>query len=163
MLDAQTEPFSPDAIAKVPILVRRLYEITSELGALFGRRFTPDGHLVGSLGEVLAAYNYGIDLYVASTECHDGKCRATGRQVQVKATQGDSVALGTNEVAEVLLVLRLDPALPRLFEEVYNGPGGRVWDVAGKPQKTGQRPIRLSSLRRLMTDVPEGDRIKPVR
>jgi len=30
-----------------------------------GRHFTLGGHLVGSIGEVLAAYYYGIDLYNA--------------------------------------------------------------------------------------------------
>jgi len=43
-------------VERVPDLVGRLYEIVSELEALFpGRHFTPDGHLVGSLGEVMAA------------------------------------------------------------------------------------------------------------
>jgi hypothetical protein len=40
----------------VPALVSRLYEIVDELEEIFpGRHFTPDGHLVGSLGESLAA------------------------------------------------------------------------------------------------------------
>lgn len=162
MNDSQPEPFSPEAIARVPGLVRRLYEITSELEALFpGRPFTPDGHLVGSLGEVLAAHRYGLDLHVASKERHDGKCRATNREVQVKATQGDGVRLGTNVQADFLIALRLDKH--GRIEEFYNGPGAIVWAHAGKPQKNGQRPIRLSTLRRLMADVPEGERIAPER
>jgi hypothetical protein len=27
-----------------------------------GRHFTPDGHMVGSFGEALAAHHYGIEL-----------------------------------------------------------------------------------------------------
>ena len=51
-------------VERVPDLVGRLYEIVSELEALFpGRYFTPDGHLVGSLGEVMAAHDYGLVLY----------------------------------------------------------------------------------------------------
>jgi hypothetical protein len=45
---------------KVPGLRTRLYEITDELENMFGRKFTPDGHLVGSLGEAMAVYS-GID------------------------------------------------------------------------------------------------------
>ncbi len=46
-------------VERVPDLVGRLYEIVSELEALFpGRYFTPDGHLVGSMGEVMAAHDY---------------------------------------------------------------------------------------------------------
>lgn len=36
--------------------VKRIYAITAELEALYpGRHFTPDGHMVGSIGEVLVA------------------------------------------------------------------------------------------------------------
>lgn len=36
-------------------LVAQLPAITAELGDIHGRRFTPDRHLAGTLGEVLAA------------------------------------------------------------------------------------------------------------
>ena len=35
-----------------------------------GRKFTPDGHLVGSLGEVLASYYYELEIPTASAERH---------------------------------------------------------------------------------------------
>jgi hypothetical protein len=74
--------------ARFPQLVAALYEVVAELEAMFpGRHFTPDGHLVGSIGEALASYHYGVTLSSASTECHDGECE--GRSVQVKATQGN--------------------------------------------------------------------------
>ena len=45
----------------VPRLVGRLYETVSELEELFsGRHFTLDGHIVGSLGEVMAQYQYNL-------------------------------------------------------------------------------------------------------
>jgi hypothetical protein len=46
-------------IGQVPALIRALYRTVAELQTLFpDRPFTPDGHLVGSLGEVIAAHNY---------------------------------------------------------------------------------------------------------
>lgn len=46
--------------------VQKLVEIVAELEKEFpGRHFTLDGHLVGSIGEVMAAYYYGIELYTA--------------------------------------------------------------------------------------------------
>jgi hypothetical protein len=40
----------------LPEPVARIYKATTELEALYpGRKFTPDGHLVGSIGEVVAA------------------------------------------------------------------------------------------------------------
>ncbi|WP_251158233.1 DUF6998 domain-containing protein [Caniella muris] len=47
--------------------IRELYAVTNRLGALYpGRHFTPDGHMVGSLGEVVAAEHYGLKLFTAS-------------------------------------------------------------------------------------------------
>lgn len=46
--------------------IQELIKIVSELETEFpGRHFTIDGHLVGSIGEVMAAYYYGIELYDA--------------------------------------------------------------------------------------------------
>ena len=63
---------SGSGIAEVPALVRKLYSVVARLEAIFkDRPFTPDGHLVGSLGEVLAAHHYGLTLLPASAEAHD--------------------------------------------------------------------------------------------
>jgi uncharacterized protein DUF6998 len=63
-------------VDKVPRLVGRLYDAVSELEELFvERRLTPDGHLVGSLGEVMAQYQYDLDLLAASTERHDARTK----------------------------------------------------------------------------------------
>jgi hypothetical protein len=131
---------------RFPEIVASLYSLVAELESMFpGRRFTPDGHLVGSIAEALAAYHYGITLSAASAECHDGVC--DGRAVQVKATQGDRVALSSEP--EHLLVLR--PRKDGSFTEEYNGPGSAVWSlVSHKPRpKNGQYKVSLSQLRRL--------------
>lgn len=47
-----------------------------------GRHFTPDGHLVGSLGEVWAAHLSGMTLAPASNRGYDGTC-PDGQQVQI--------------------------------------------------------------------------------
>lgn len=146
---------SNEPTARIPQLVGRLYQVVHELETLFpGRKFTPDGHLVGSLGEVWAAFLYQLDLFEASAQGHDG--RATdGRLVQVKATQGSSVALRSEP--QHLIVLRLDR--DGSAAEVYNGPGTEPWRVAGKTQSNGQRPVSLSKLRALMPHVPIESRL----
>ena len=139
----------------VPALVQRLYSIVRELeGHVPDRPFTPDGHLVGSIGEVLAAHRYGLELLPCSTEGHDARAR-DGRQVQIKATQGSSVAMRSS--CDHLVVFRL--LRDGSTEEVYNGPGVLAWDVAGAMQRNGQRPISLSRLRSLMASVRESDRL----
>src|SRR5262245_63415335 len=99
-----------------------------------GRHFTPDGHMVGSLGEALARYHYRIELAAASLYCHDGTC--DGKQVQIKATQGKRIALSSEPEHLLVLLLLRDGSI----EERYNGPGGPVWKtVAHKPRpKNGQ-------------------------
>lgn len=144
-------------MAHVPHLVERLHSAVDDLQDLFGRRFTLDGHLVGSLGEIWAAHLYGIKLAKGSSPTHDGKAPG-GRLVQIKATQG--AAIGLRSEPEHLLVLRLDrKGTP---EEVYNGPGALPWSRSGKLQRNGQRTIRLTTLRALMQDVPAGRRIRRI-
>jgi hypothetical protein len=148
------------AVEELPELLSRLRAVVLRLEELFpSRRFTLDGHIVGSLAEVIAEYLYGLELLPGSHRCHDARCPATGVYVQIKGTQRDRVAL--YEEPEHLIVLRLaeddHPA------EVYNGPGAAPWAEAGPVGKNGQRTISLSRLTRLARAVPADRRIPIVR
>ncbi len=68
--------------------VRALYDIATALEAMFpGGRFTPDGHMVGSIGEVLAAYIFDLVLAPASQKSWDATRRSHPHEtVQIKAT-----------------------------------------------------------------------------
>lgn len=143
------------SVSIIPSLIKQLYGIVNELETRFpGRKFTPDGHLVGSIGEVLAAYHYGLELLDNSYEKHDAKT-ADNRLVQIKITQGSTVAIRSQP--DYLIVMKLNP--DGLASEIYNGPGQLPWEQAGKIQKNGQRPISLSRLRQLNRAVEEFERI----
>ena len=136
--------------------IKALYEISQELEALFpGRHYTPDGHMIGSIGEALAASYYNLELFPASEETHDAKA-PDGRLVQIKATQIDRIALSSEP--KWLLVLKIHK--DGTFSEEYNGPGKLVWKHCGKLQKNGQRPISLAKLRELQAAVPQAERLK---
>jgi hypothetical protein len=153
--DASDSEGAMRAIDYVPGIVHRLYELVAELEGHFpGRRFTPDGHLIGSLGEVLASYYYALELLPCSTECHDART-ADGRLVQVKATQSRSVALRGEPEHLLALLLKRDGTI----EEIYNGPGQAPWNSAGPMGKNGQRPLSISKLRALMESVPVKSRL----
>ena len=78
---------------KLPEPVAEIYRAVAELEARYHpRKFTPDGHLVGSIGEVVAAEALGLTLYPMSRAGHDA-CDADGCQVQIKMTAGKSVAM----------------------------------------------------------------------
>ena len=63
------------SMKNVPALVKRLYKVVEELGKLPGakdRRFTPDGHLVGSIGEILAISSVIESARTEPQNCQDG-------------------------------------------------------------------------------------------
>lgn len=136
-----------------------LYAASTRLEVLFpGRKFTLDGHLVGSIGEVIAAYIFDLNLARGSTQGHDAYTR-DGRQVEVKFTQGTSVAL-REEPAHLIVLHRHKAGSVRV---AYNGPGGPVWASCGALQKNGQRPITLAKLGKIDALVADADRLPRVR
>ena len=137
--------------------IKELYKITNELERSYpGRKFTIDGHLVGSIGEVSVAEHYRLELLRNSTEIHDAVSK-DGKHVQIKATQVQGISISSEPDYLIAIKLFSDGS----WEEVYNGPGKLVWDNAGKMQKNGQRPISLNKLKKLMTSMQE-DKIAPV-
>jgi hypothetical protein len=139
--------WNKERVEKVKRLIRSLYYVVKELEDEFvdeNRKFTLDGHLVGSIGEVVAAYSFGLKLYPASKRTHDGE--KDGTKVQVKLTGGiKGVALSSKPDHLIVLQLR-----EFKFGIVYNGPGAAVWEkCGGDPAKSGQRPISLTMLRNL--------------
>ena len=147
------------AIDEIPVLVSRLQMIVMRLEELFpGRHFTLDGHLVGSIAEVIASYMYDLELLPSSQKCHDGRCQRTGVNVQIKGTQRKRVAMYGE--ADHLIVLHLANGQA---EEVYNGPGLIPWRAAGPMAKNGQRSISVRKLRELAQEVPLEKRLAVVR
>lgn len=133
---------------KLPKPVADIYRAVELLSKAYpGRKFTPDGHLVGSIGEVVAAEALGLTLYNGSHPGHDA-VDADGNEVQIKMTGGKSVALYAP--CTRLVVLRI--VNPEEAEIVYNGPGEPAWRAAGKRQKNGQHAISLTKLRQLSSN-----------
>ena len=138
--------------------IQKLYRISHELEEMFpGRHYTPDGHMIGSIGEALAVSCYGLTLFEASAQTHDAQA-PDGRLVQIKATQIDRISISSEPEWLIVLEIHKDGT----FSEVYNGPGKLAWEHCGKMQKNGQRPISLARLRNLQTEVPVPDRLKQI-
>ena len=131
-------------LVRLPPQVEAIYHAVYGLEQIYpGRKFTPDGHLVGSIGEVIAAEALGLTLYPASHPGHDAEDEL-GRKVQIKLTGGSSVAL--RATCERLLVMRVFDF--SYAEIVYYGDGEPVWQACGGLQSAnGQRTISLSKLR----------------
>lgn len=142
---------------KFRTLVKQLYATVSELEAMFpGRHFTPDGHMVGSLGECLVADAYNLDLKTASNKGYDAITEC-GLEVEIKATQSSSVAFRSQPQHTIIIKIMPDGT----FEEVYNGPGVLVWEqFKGKRMPSnGQFQISLNKLWQLNQSVAQADRV----
>ena len=140
----------PSRFEEVPALIGDLLKATQRLNELFeGRPFTPDGHLVGSIGEVVAEHIYDLKLQPASTPQIDAHTQ-DGRTVQIKLTGSNGKSFGMRwssqrklEHAEILIGLKLNETG---FTEIYNGPFP-VDLLEGRPDTSnGQVSIPISKL-----------------
>ena len=139
-----------------------LHTASDGLGRMFpGRRFTLDGHLVGSIGEVIAAYIFDLELNPSGTPGHDARAR-DGRRVEIKLTQtecGPRVAIRSDP--DHLIVLHRPKG--GSIRVAFNGPGAPAWAAAGGMGKNGQRPISLTRLAGIAKDIPESGKLPEVR
>jgi len=127
--------------------IRRIFDECRQLSDLTGRPFSPDGHLVGSLGEVFAASALNLELMAPSNTGFDA-VDTTGQKVEIKATTRSSIALSASGTeAKRLVVVKFDEVGQGTV--VYDGASAPVWDAAGPPQKNGSRQISLSALLRV--------------
>ena len=135
-------------ITQLPGLIGDLFRTVDRLNMLFpDKPFTPDGHLVGSIGEVVAAYLYDLTLEKSSNEGFDARTSDKSRTVDIKLAGGDRVAISSNLGAapDVLLVFHFDRS--NGFEEVYNGPFPKDLCLQLTPNKRQTVQLALSKLR----------------
>jgi len=116
----------------------------------YGRKFTLDGHLFGSIGEVYAANKFNLTLEKSSKEGYDALDK-DGNQIQIKVTQKNSV--GLRKKSQKLLVLKLNKQTLD-FEIKYFGDGAEPWDKANAVNSAGQRIITLTKLEAIKKGSP---------
>ncbi|MGA2219659.1 MAG: hypothetical protein ABSG51_16335 [Terracidiphilus sp.] len=133
--------------SRIPKIITNLYALVDELEILFPeRRFTLDGHLVGSIGEVVAKFFYKLELLPIGNQNTDARTLdGSRRTVQIKLTAGDSVSFADyDDHPDLLIVLRIDRKAG--FNEIYNGKYPVKLLAEKKPTK---RLVKALSLRRL--------------
>ncbi len=157
MADQERILYTAEKMDRIKEKVQQLITIVKDLEQDFpGRHFTLDGHLVGSIGEVMASYFYGVELYAASAVAHDGV--VDGKQVQIKITQQEDIVI--NHEPEYLLALYLNKN--GSVYEIYNGPGKAPWDSASKRDSHNNRHMRVNKLMELDRQVDASMRIESV-
>jgi len=137
--------------------VKALYNLVEEFEQMFpGRPFTPDGHLVGSIGECLVAEAYDLKLTLPSNKGFDAISKE-GKEIEIKATQGNNVAFRSCPEHTIIIKIMKNGT----FEECYNGPGNLIWEVfeGRKIPSNGQFQISLSKVRKINQSVSDKQRI----
>lgn len=144
---------------QIELALKGLFEAVSmQQKAYPGKPFTPDGRLVGDIGEVVASLAYGLTLNEGLTKHHDA-VTDDGRNVQIKTTFGTSLTFPVHHVPDYYLGIRMNR--DGTFEEIYNGPGHliQVQLAARKATKTGLHGALMPMLKRINKSVPESERI----
>ena len=140
--------------------VKNIYKAVLELEQMFpGRPFTPDGHMVGSIGECLVADAYDLELMSPSNKGFDAKTK-DGKEVEIKATQSKRVAFRCRPEHTIIIQIHKDGT----FTECFNGPGHIIWDTfAGKKMpNNGQYQIALSKVKQLNETVMSSDKVPAI-
>ena len=141
--------------------VKVIYKAVKSLTKRYGRKFTPDGVLVGTLGEVLAEEKYDLKLLPPKTKDFDATdCR--GRKVQIRCNQRNTTPIKKGATKGVFLALKLLPN--GSIEEIFNGPAlvAHQLTVNRKADSDGFVGLTHNKLRKLMESVPESKRV-PLR
>lgn len=124
------------------------------------RKFTPDGRMVGDIGEVIAGSFYKVNLHKEGR--HDWDGIYNGRNVQIKATGGKETYLKEPPkegfADGILMVFYIDRNSGE-YKLIYNGDIQRVWDELKKTKtdRTGSKIISLNRLGRLQKSVHQKD------
>ena len=130
--------------------IKGLYLVVAELHNAFPERpFTPDGRMVGDIGEAIAAIKFGVVIDKKIKQHWDGYREIGGkrRDVQIKTTQKYDTYLKKPPHDGDLLVFKISSK--GLWNCCYNGSIMSQWNKfrkMRKPDKTGAIMIPLKKL-----------------
>ena len=144
------EIFSDNSIKEMINIYINMIQNVERLEELFpSRKFTLDGHLIGSMGEAIANNCYGINLDKPSNKSFDG-ITLEGKLVQIKLVQQDKVLICCEDydsysTSAMLLVLYINKVTGNYYE-VYNGPFNIVWNSIDHFDRRGYKHISVNKL-----------------
>lgn len=147
---------------KFKIAIRNIYGAVDELREAFpGRKFTPDGKMVGDIGEAIGKILYDLELDEKSRKDWDGwwiNKFGNRKEIQIRATQCDTTYLKKPPSRGTLLIFKIDKEKMGDYSVVYNGDIDLAWDYV-KHQQSKEKIISLKSLGELQKSVALEDMI----
>lgn len=138
-------------ISQLKEAIKDLYSSVAKLQAAFpDKPFTPDGRMVGDIGEAIAALKFNVVLDKRLRRHWDGyriDSSEKKQEVQIKTTQKDETYLKKPPHKGYLIVFKVFSNGE--WECCYDGKIMRVWNSLAKqkPDSTGAKFIQLARLR----------------
>ena len=130
--------------------IASIYQIANELGREFDiSKCTPDGHLLGAVGQIAAKIAFGLRFGSVEKE-HNCTWSDESRtiNIQVRCTGRGSVAI--RKEPEYLIALEISENGKICL--LYNGPGKYVWGRI-KQQKQAQKNASRNQLKDAQSEV----------
>ncbi|MGB7910711.1 MAG: hypothetical protein WCF59_00645 [Desulfobaccales bacterium] len=140
--------------------IAEIYKIANELGRAFGiDRCTPDGHLLGAIGQIAAKIAFNLEFGRPKDE-HNCTWSTGSKKidVQVRCTGRGSIAL--RKEPDHLIALEI--AESGRIRLLFNGPGNSVWSRI-EHQKNSQKYVSLKVVVQAQQAVDVKDRIPIVK
>ncbi|MBU4298968.1 hypothetical protein KKB43_00595 [Patescibacteria group bacterium] len=138
-------------LGKLKKAIIDLYKSVFKLQSAFpGRKFTPDGRMVGDIGEAIAALEFGVILDKKIKKHWDGhRVDSMGieRKIQIKTTQKDETYLKKPPCEGDLLIFKIFSN--GKWRCCYDGPIVKVWRSLKNKNldNTGAKIITLEKLK----------------
>jgi len=142
-----------DKLAQLKKAIIDLYSVVAKLHSVFpDRKFTPDGRMVGDIGEAIASIKFGVITDKKSKKNWDGyRIDSFGKRhdIQIKTTQKDETYLKNPPHEGGLIVFKIFN--DGEWERCYDGPIKKVWNSLSKkkPDNTGAKIIKLNKLKEI--------------
>jgi hypothetical protein len=129
------------------------------------KSFTLDGKLVGDIGEVLVAEQYGLTLYGDNTPVHDGFVTGDeNKKVQIKASFNNYFYFSKdlNNIPQYFIAVQLKE--DGTFEEVFNGLGALIYDKMLSHLPNERKHNYRLSVKKLqkLNNEPNNEKIKRI-
>lgn len=146
---------------KLKLEVKNLHRTVSTLKKLFPSKedgFTPDGRLVGDIGEVIAEELFQIKLYKGVKSYYDAFTTYEPKlNVQIKATFKESLTF--NHTPDYYIGIKLDKEGG--YEVVYNGPGKYIKEAYIHRKGIGTRLLSFSvkKIKEISSNIGLNERI----
>lgn len=144
--------------------IANLYNSVKKLRIAFPNKlFTPDGRMVGDIGEAIAAIDFGVKLDKKIRRHWDGEWVDKNNKshlVQVKTTQKESTYIKKPPEEGIFLVFKIFN--DGNYRVVYNGSIMLVWKNV-KDQKNKEKSISVDRLKMLNNDPKSKNKIPKLK